>query len=136
MGPAADAMVGQGAPSSIYHDPCYLGRHLKVFEAPRQVLTRATGTAPSEFVWSGERAECSGGGGLYPHSEPAHALTAARRRVDHETDELKRTGATRVVTACPTCEVQFGRAGVPVADLSRAVLGAARAAPRSEGKPR
>jgi Fe-S oxidoreductase len=126
--------VTTGAPRSLYHDPCYLGRHLGVLDAPRQVLTRATGDAPAEFVWNRERAECCGAGGLYPMSEPEHALNAARRRVRNETDELARTGAARVVTACPGCELQFGRAGVPVMDLSRAVLGASSPAPRSEGK--
>jgi len=122
------------APRVLYHDPCYLGRHQGVYEAPRAALARAHGAPPEEFTWRGETAECSGGGGLYPHNAPEMAVAAARRRVAHEVDELAHTGSQRVVTACPTCEVQFGRAGVPVSDLSRAWLRADSPAPRSEGK--
>ncbi|MEW5852227.1 MAG: (Fe-S)-binding protein [Myxococcota bacterium] len=117
---------------SLYHDPCYLGRHGGIYDEPRAVIARAEGRAPVEFTWNREKAECCGGGALYPHAEPQAAERIARRRVHHETDELRRTGAARVVTACPTCELQLGRAGVPVADISRVVLGKTAPAPRQE----
>jgi len=122
------------AEHSLWHDPCHLGRHLGIYDEPRRALAQAEGAEPHEFVWNREKSECCGGGALYPRANPAGALEAAHRRVNNETDELMRTGATRVVTSCPTCEVQLGRAGVRVFDLSRAVLGTAEQAPRSEGK--
>ena len=103
---AGRASTTTGAPKSLFHDPCHLGRHSGIYDAPRDVLRRATGDAPAEFTWNRERAECCGGGGLYPLSEPAHALDMAKRRVNHEVDELARSGASRVVTACPGCELQ------------------------------
>jgi Fe-S oxidoreductase len=116
---------------SLYHDPCHLGRRLGVYDAPREALTRADGAPPLEPTWSREKAECCGAGALYAVTRPEGARRVATRRLRHEVDELKRTGATRVVTACPSCEVQLAKAGVPVWDLARAVLGALEPAARA-----
>lgn len=135
-GGVVTAQAASSAAVSLYHDPCHLGRRLGVMEEPRSVLARAEGRAPMEFTWNRSTSECCGGGGLYPWSNPQGALEAARRRVSHEVDEMQRTGATRVVTACPTCEVQLGRAGSTVVNLARVVLGRAGPGPRTEGRTR
>src|SRR3954471_4555366 len=46
-----------------YHDPCYLGRHNKVYEPPRELLEVLPGAEFREMERHGERSFCCGGGG-------------------------------------------------------------------------
>jgi len=48
----------------IFHDSCYLGRHNGVYEEPREVVARATGTAPVEFDRTRAEAFCCGASAL------------------------------------------------------------------------
>ena len=122
-----DRIPQRPGPTLAYHDPCFLGRRLGVYSAPRRVIERVLGEPPLEFAWNREHAECVGGGGLYPHSNPAGAQAAARRLW------LSRpAAATGVVTACPQAEVELHRAGALVLDVVELVAGvqlATRAAP-------
>ena len=97
-----------------YHDPCYLGRYLGVYDEPRRALGRA-GADVAEFQWNRDRAYCCGAGGALPLTSPdtAHAIADKRR------DEFKKTGAEALVTACPSCEAMLARdgSGVEVLDL-------------------
>jgi Fe-S oxidoreductase len=110
-----------------YHDPCQLGRGLGVFEAPRNVLARILGRAPDEFVASGSRSACSGGGGLLPVTMPetSEAIALARVR-EHEA-----SGGGEIVTACASSLVALRRAGgAPVSDVvSWVARSVARVAP-------
>jgi len=95
------------APAVRYHDPCKLGRGLGVYEAPRRVLTRALGRAPREFIAEGERAACSGAGGLLPVTMPDTARRiAAARQAEHE-----EAGGGEIVTACASSLVAMRKAG-------------------------
>ena len=49
--------------ASIYHDPCYLGRHNGEFDAPRAILARLGAAPPLEFALAREKAMCCGAGG-------------------------------------------------------------------------
>ena len=46
-----------------YHDPCYLGRHNKIYEEPRRVLGGIPGLELIELPDSREDSLCCGGGG-------------------------------------------------------------------------
>lgn len=104
-----------------YHDPCYLGRRGRTFSAPRKLLEAATGAVPLEFAQQGDAADCSGAGGLYPVSHPEGARDVARRRL--ERDGNAHVPADLVVTACPSAERNFRRAGARVVDVVDVALG-------------
>lgn len=104
-----------------YHDPCYLGRRGRSFEAPRALLESATGRMPLEFVRHHDEADCAGGGGLYPVSNKDGAKEVAARRV--EAASQGQVSADFVVTACPSARRNFERAGHRARDVVDVILG-------------
>lgn len=82
-----------------YHDPCHLGRHSEVYDAPREVLKSIPGLKLVEMEASRELSRCCGGGAGVKTAYPEISRkVAARRLVDAE-----RTGADILVTTCPFC---------------------------------
>ena len=122
-GPAA-------ATSVTLHDPCYLGRHNGVFDAPREVVGASASTTV-EMPRSGERSFCCGAGGARMWMEE---LEGTPRINDTRFAEAAATGADVVATACPYCTVMLDDAAksagsdIRVADvatlLAESVLGA------------
>jgi len=97
-----------------YHDPCYLGRHLGIYDKPRQIL-EACGVQTAEFQWNKEYSYCCGGGGNLPVTSRATArLIADRRRA-----EFLNLKADAIVTSCPSCETMLRAegTGIPVIDV-------------------
>ncbi len=111
-----------------YHDPCYLGRHNKVYEAPRELIG-AAGATLTEMPRHADRSFCCGAGGARMWMEEHIG-----KRINHErVDEALATGATTVATACPFCRVMVtdgvndrqeaaGREGVDVRDVAQLLL--------------
>jgi len=89
--------------ASTYHDPCYLGRHNGVFDAPRRVIESA-GANLSEPERNRSNSFCCGAGGaqFWKGEEPGRERVPANRY-----RELKETGAKTVATGCPFCMRMF-----------------------------
>ena len=84
-----------------YQDPCRLGRHLGVYDAPRSVLASLPGTNLVEMGRSGKRAICCAGGTWSNCDRYAKRIQVERLH------EARSTGADTLVTACPKCKIHF-----------------------------
>ncbi|HUX99960.1 MAG TPA: (Fe-S)-binding protein [Candidatus Deferrimicrobium sp.] len=82
-----------------YHDPCHLGRHAQIYEAPRYILNHIPGIDLVEMQRIKENAWCCGAGGGVKSGFPDLALQIAKTRIQEALD----TGADAIVTACPFC---------------------------------
>jgi Fe-S oxidoreductase len=82
-----------------FHDPCYLGRHNKEFDAPREAL-KAAGVTTIEMPRHAARSFCCGAGGAQMWKEEE----AGTGRVNEARfKEAKSTGAKTVAVGCPFC---------------------------------
>jgi Fe-S oxidoreductase len=86
-----------------YHDPCYLGRHLGIYDDPRYVLDAIPGLRRVEMERSRDRSFCCGGGGLMLFYEPEEEQRMGVLRVKMAAE----AGANVIVTACPFCMVNM-----------------------------
>ncbi|OGN99518.1 MAG: hypothetical protein A2Y58_03375 [Chloroflexi bacterium RBG_13_51_52] len=118
--------------SVTYHDPCHLGRQgepyihwqgkqipgqiilfdppkefrrgtFGVYEPPRDVLKSIPGIKLTEMERTKEYAWCCGAGGGVRESNPDFARWTANERIK----EVRATGTSVIVSACPGCETSF-----------------------------
>jgi Fe-S oxidoreductase len=87
-----------------YHDPCYLGRHNEIYEAPRKLLRTLPGLTLVEMERSKDRSFCCGGGDIILwHEIEQEEMRMAEKRIQM----AQAAGASVIVTACPFCLIHF-----------------------------
>ena len=87
-----------------YHDPCYLGRHSRVFDPPRNVIKAIPGIELIEMKHCRENSLCCGGGGgrLWQEELDVEVRMSERRIM-----EAAETGAQILITCCPICLIML-----------------------------
>ncbi|TDC04886.1 (Fe-S)-binding protein [Nonomuraea longispora] len=89
-----------------YHDPCFLGRHNKVYSQPRDIMAKVPGVKTQEMHRHKDRGFCCGAGGARMWMEERIGKRINTERVD----EALTTDPDTVSTACPFCMVMLGDA--------------------------
>jgi Fe-S oxidoreductase len=108
-----------------FHDPCYLGRHNKVFEAPRETLN-STGLLTIEMPRNSAKSFCCGAGGAQMWKEEENGTMRVN---EARFKEAKETGANTVAVGCPFCMTMLSDASkadggtVQVQDVAEIVAG-------------
>jgi heterodisulfide reductase subunit D len=85
-----------------YHDPCFLGRGLGIYEPPRQVLGFLKGVEFVEMKRNREQSFCCGARALGTYFKDFSVKTAKER-----IREFLDTKADVLITACPHCKEIF-----------------------------
>jgi Fe-S oxidoreductase len=92
--------TGGGFPSGIvYHDSCFMSRHLKCLDEPRQIIRLVAGEMPLEMRRNRELSQCCGAGGVYNITSPEGAEKSARNVLQM----AKETGAELLLNCCANC---------------------------------
>jgi Fe-S oxidoreductase len=107
----------------IYHDPCFLGKQNKIFEAPRKILRAIDGLELLEFSGSRENSLCCEGGGGRMFYEPEISY---QRNSEKRVLEAIQKGAEVLTTSCPFCVMNFEdpatEKGLPVKEISEIIV--------------
>jgi Fe-S oxidoreductase len=86
--------------SITFHDPCHLGRHSGVYDAPREVIKRVSGSPVVEMDRNKENAMCCGNGAGLRTLFPEYAKKIGYERIR----QAKNINARYLVTSCPFCK--------------------------------
>jgi len=89
-----------------YHDPCFLGRHNRVFTAPREIMEQVPGVQSQEMHRCKERGFCCGAGGARMWMEERIGKRINTERIE----EALSTDPDTISTGCPYCLVMLGDA--------------------------
>ncbi len=126
-----------------YHDPCFIGRHNKVYEPPRELLSVIPGAEFTEMPRNAEKSFCCGAGGAQMWMEE----TIGTRINVNRTKEAVATGADQIAVACPFCRVMLSdgltaeqsegnaREEVEVLDVAQMLLAGVKRVPAKTAKP-
>ena len=93
-----------------YHDPCYLGRHSDVYDAPRKLIQHIPGVELVEMDRHREDSDCCGMGGGRMWMEPPKTLLSSQAIANRRVRQALDTGAKVLLTACPFCNITLNDA--------------------------
>jgi Fe-S oxidoreductase len=117
-------LTGEFNKTVAWHDPCYLGRHNGIYDAPRKILSLIPKTKIAEAVKSRDRSFCCGAGGGHFWME-----SSGQRINDIRVDQLLEAEPDAVATGCPYCLIMLEdgleskemKGQVPVKDIAEIV---------------
>ncbi|MBS7655641.1 (Fe-S)-binding protein [Candidatus Bathyarchaeota archaeon] len=103
-----------------YHDPCYLGRHLGIYNSPRKVINAIPGIELKEPSKSKGLSFCcgAGGAGSFKYIHEDLAIEQAAKRINQFKE------AEAIATACPFCVINLREGAeklgksIPIYELS------------------
>jgi len=106
-----------------FHDPCYLGRHNDILDAPRNVLKEQS-LSLVEMARNRKNSFCCGAGGaqMWKEEEPGERKVSGERY-----REAAATGAETLAVGCPFCMRMFEDAraeaggGPQIADIAELI---------------
>lgn len=103
-----------------YHDPCHLGRHMGVYDAPREVLRNIPELTLVEMSRTRDKAWCCGAGGGVKSGFKDWSVEIATERIK----EAKNTNAEYLVSSCPFCHrnladaIKKSNSNLKIADMT------------------
>lgn len=99
-----------------YHDPCSLGRDMKVYDVPREVLSAIPELSLRAMRLNREHSPCCGNGGRMSATFPEIARGAG----EYAGAVILETGADVLVTSCMSCQQSLRKhvLGMEVVDLT------------------
>jgi glycolate oxidase len=83
-----------------YHDPCDIGRHMNIYDPPRNVLRAIPSVELIEFPQNRNLAKCCGGGGGLKAFDTEMSLEISYKRAQ----QASGMGADLIASACPSCK--------------------------------
>jgi len=90
-----------GVKKVTYQDPCRLGRHLGIYEPPREIMKAIPGIDLVEMEHNSGDSICCGTSVWTNCSSYSKEIRVERL------SEAKATGAELMITACPKCQIHF-----------------------------
>ena len=99
-----------------YHDACRLGRHMGVYEPPREVLAAIPGVEFAELENNRDKCLCCGVSGWISCDADTKLLQMDKLK------EAKRTGAEVMLTFCPKCQIHLSCAQSDKVPVDRALI--------------
>jgi Fe-S oxidoreductase len=101
---------------ATYHDPCHLGRHMEVYDPPRNIIRKLC-LELVEMEKTREFSLCCGAGGGLRSQFRDISFEIGRERVM----EAIKTGAELLITCCPFCEYHLSKSAEKLGNRIRVV---------------